>query len=393
MARPLHNFRHQKQATSPTMPARSDDASQTRRRDDTHLLPQPSLWKRFRERLALCPDTEPAQNVTRIVYVLLINAAITYVNGLGKVHVPSYVAPIGVVYILFSLASFAWMARVPVSQLRRVLYLIGDRGLLTLFLWSNGAWAAPFYMLYIWIDIGQPARFGRRHLLPCALFSVIGFGIVIFTNPYWISIRPLSFGLWFALLALPLYSNLFFKKQKYLSDQLAALATHDALTGLPNRRYLYDELASTISWSARHKRGFAVLFIDVDNFKRINDLRGHEVGDEALKGLARLLRQNVREEDCVTRLGGDEFVVVLKDVATRDTTHIAEKLRAYATWQDGDSDPVTVSIGVANFPGCGEDAETLVRNADMAMYQAKQKGKARIAICHGANTKDAKIVA
>jgi diguanylate cyclase (GGDEF)-like protein len=153
-------------------------------------------------------------------------------------------------------------------------------------------------------------------------------------------------------------------------------AGHDALTGLPNRTLLMDRLAHAVALAKRQAIGLAVLFLDIDAFKSINDRQGHDIGDEALKCVALRLLSCVREADTVGRLGGDEFVIVLTSVSgTADALLVAGKmLAALKAGYHASHDvlPLSASIGVSLFPEHGEDPATLIRNADTAMYLAKK---------------------
>jgi diguanylate cyclase (GGDEF)-like protein/PAS domain S-box-containing protein len=161
------------------------------------------------------------------------------------------------------------------------------------------------------------------------------------------------------------------------------LARYDSLTGLPNRNLFLSELDRAIARSKRHSKQFALCFIDLDRFKTINDTLGHEAGDELLKTMAARLRSAVRENDLVARLGGDEFVVLLEgsagvDMTVSDLNTVSQKLLA-ALGEPMDicanTFLVTGSIGIALYPGDGDDSVTLLRRADAAMYLAKDKGK------------------
>lgn len=166
-----------------------------------------------------------------------------------------------------------------------------------------------------------------------------------------------------------------------LALQMAHSAEHDALTGLPNRVLLNDRIGKAIAISMRHHRKSAVMFLDLDNFKPINDSLGHHVGDKLLQSVAQRLIECVRGGDTVSRLGGDEFVVLLAEVDSMDEAAAAANrmLRAISTVHSIDNHQLqlTTSIGVSFFPADGADAETLIRNADTAMYLAKQNGRQR----------------
>jgi diguanylate cyclase (GGDEF)-like protein len=159
------------------------------------------------------------------------------------------------------------------------------------------------------------------------------------------------------------------------NQHLQFLATHDNLTGLPNRILFFDRLEQAIKKSRRQKRRFALFFIDLDDFKRINDSFGHIVGDQVLQAVAKVLDHAVRDSDTVARLAGDEFMIILDDVrAISDIEAVARKInKAVSQPIDVPQETVimTVSIGISLFPEHGEDAETLLRKADAAMYHVK----------------------
>ncbi|GAA0752168.1 EAL domain-containing protein [Ideonella azotifigens] len=168
-------------------------------------------------------------------------------------------------------------------------------------------------------------------------------------------------------------------ERKAQEARIQHLAYHDALTGLPNRSLLMDRLALTLAHAQRQRGQMALLFLDLDRFKTINDTLGHLVGDEMLKCVAERLRAVLRDDDTVARLGGDEFVIVLPDIEdVADPAHVAEKLMASLSRPfqiDGHELHVTCSLGVSLFPRDGEDAETLLKFADTALYKAKGAGR------------------
>ena len=169
------------------------------------------------------------------------------------------------------------------------------------------------------------------------------------------------------------------KELSHANQNLQFLATHDTLTALPNRVLFFDRLEQTLKKSRRQKQHFALFFIDLDDFKRINDSFGHPVGDEVLKTVATFLSETIRDSDTVARLSGDEFVVILDNVRSHsDVESIAQKtLQAVAQPIELPEETVTITIcmGISIFPDDGEDIETLIRKADQAMYQAKQGNK------------------
>jgi diguanylate cyclase (GGDEF)-like protein len=162
-------------------------------------------------------------------------------------------------------------------------------------------------------------------------------------------------------------------------ERIEYLASHDSLTGLPNREMFNELLRYAIEAARRYQRRFAVLFIDLDRFKVINDSLGHDAGDVLLVEIASRLRGALRSSDVVARLGGDEFVVILEEAFERDDVErVARNLLAelgQPLQLGGHECHTTASIGIAMYPSDGSDVQTLTKNADMAMYLAKEDGK------------------
>jgi diguanylate cyclase (GGDEF)-like protein/PAS domain S-box-containing protein len=168
-------------------------------------------------------------------------------------------------------------------------------------------------------------------------------------------------------------------ERKQNEERIQYLASHDALTGLPNRAAFSEVLDITIRDAQRYGRCFAVLFVDLDRFKVINDTLGHEAGDALLKEMSQRLRTTVRSSDFVARLGGDEFVVMVREISDqKDVEVVAGKILAALVRPlaiAGHEYRVTASIGACMYPGGAQDEQALMKNADIAMYQAKEEGK------------------
>ena len=169
------------------------------------------------------------------------------------------------------------------------------------------------------------------------------------------------------------------EQRRAAEHRVEHLATHDPLTNLPNRRGLYEELGELIYRSRRYRYSSAIIYVDLDGFKNVNDHFGHEAGDRLLTQVSSLFKKIVRQTDSVARIGGDEFIVLITDI-DRETTLITkiEKLLQEAARPidfKGHRISVSASIGVALYPEHGENAETLLHRADQAMYQAKKQGK------------------
>lgn len=160
---------------------------------------------------------------------------------------------------------------------------------------------------------------------------------------------------------------------------LESLALNDPLTGLANRRLLAERMSMALAHARRNKSAMALVYLDLDGFKQINDTLGHGVGDVLLKMVAGRLVATVREEDTVARLGGDEFVIALRDVgdADRAATVALKVIEAVSQPYDieGQSVRITTSAGISIYPVHGEDADTLMKSADRALYEAKHAGK------------------
>jgi diguanylate cyclase (GGDEF)-like protein/PAS domain S-box-containing protein len=153
---------------------------------------------------------------------------------------------------------------------------------------------------------------------------------------------------------------------------LEFIATHDLLTTLPNRHLFFDRLDQAIHRSRRYHSSFAVLYIDLDHFKDINDQGGHDAGDEFLKKVADLFKHIIRDSDSVARIGGDEFAILLESIQSeKEAFAICERINA--AFNDKSMLGVTASIGISIYPRHGEDASLLLRCADHAMYKAKKQ--------------------
>ncbi|OGA08077.1 MAG: diguanylate cyclase [Betaproteobacteria bacterium RIFCSPHIGHO2_12_FULL_69_13] len=167
--------------------------------------------------------------------------------------------------------------------------------------------------------------------------------------------------------------------RKQAEERIQYLATHDGLTGLPNRTMFSQLLNLALETARRYRRKFAVLFIDLDRFKVINDSLGHEAGDTLLQETATRLKKVLRSSDIVARLGGDEFVVLLQEVKGAEQVAAAARKILSAVIKPmqilGQECRVTASIGVSMFPADAADEQSLMKNADIAMYLAKEEGK------------------
>ena len=168
-----------------------------------------------------------------------------------------------------------------------------------------------------------------------------------------------------------------------VNEQLRQLSVTDALTGLRNRRSFEERLAMEFSVARRRKRQLAVLLLDIDNFKRINDQRGHAAGDEVLRQLSMILRSTVRLPDMVARYGGEEFVVLLPESDAKGALGFARRLMDRMRKEIWDEEPVTISIGVGTLAPELTEGSEMVQRADEALYTAKRTGKNRVVVYEG----------
>lgn len=226
-------------------------------------------------------------------------------------------------------------------------------------------WPIISYRIKLYDSTRQVGLYSVERTLHCILIDTL-----------WVACASLLLAL---IIAIPL-RTLPLRALRKSQQRLVHMAHHDVLTGLPNRSLLNDRLNQAILYAQRYNRCVTLVFIDLDNFKTINDSLGHDVGDELLKQIAERMQRTVRRTDTVVRLGGDEFVIILFDQPDKSEsiTGVLQKIREVVSQPlsiDNHMLWVTCSMGLATYPDDGKDMVTLLKNADAAMYQAKALGR------------------
>ncbi len=336
---------------------------------------------------------ERAQSLVRIIVVsvvLITMSMLSYVGPSALSHAPFHLALVLVASYWF--VSLAWLigvrlARRP-SRWRRHLITLLDLSVTSATMSLADTLGAFFYPIYQWIIIGHGVRFGVRALSMATGISAVGFALVIATTPYWQHNLITASGLMIGLFVLPAYFLILLRQLHTLNQRLGVelektrhVASHDPLTGLANRHQFYAQMADDIRRARRHNSGFAVLFIDLDGFKTINDELGHHAGDKVLQEIAKRLHQSAREVDLAARLGGDEFAMIIDNIDNEQDVldpvqriaHIINQPVAIHNQQR----QLSASIGISLYPQHGTDPGSLTSNADLAMYEAKRQGKRR----------------
>ena len=277
----------------------------------------------------------------------------------------------------------------PVSMVNAMATLLADTvGIGVAMLLTGGAnspvvliWAANVAVAAIWIGV-------RRSLPVLAVTGAFLTAAVALDPTSELNLTEAQSAVFaFGILALVLtHGGVVAARQRAALSRIAAAeaeALRDPLTGLANRRAFEQRLPDEVERSERYRRPLSLLMIDLDDFKRVNDTRGHIAGDAVLVEVARQLRREMRAPDMVVRLGGEEFVMVLPETDEVAAFGLAERLRARIL-ESSASDGVTVSIGVASTPKAASTAVGLIHTADEALYEAKRSGKNRTVIAGAA---------
>ena len=232
------------------------------------------------------------------------------------------------------------------------------------------------FLVYLAIILGNGMRYGSRQFAEAAIGSFILGGLVLSSRfaEYVNALSVAGIFLPFFIGVIVLYSYSLLRNNERTREQLEFASTNDMLTGLLNRRGLYERTDELFKSLGEQKRRVAILFLDLDGFKAVNDFHGHHAGDQVLKDIAALFRAAIRKRDIAARLGGDEFVIIMPDTTIDQATHVARRLQheissSSKKWERDIA--VTLSIGMGEAPDHGNDLETVLARVDNAMYESK----------------------
>lgn len=288
----------------------------------------------------------------------------------------------------------------PWRRYDRNLFLVVSLGsicLITMAVYFSGGWASPFFSLYFFVVAFAALYYSARVAALVVFLTILAsLGPEIYDPaaarlaehamvrvPSYLA---LAFVSWYMAQEIGRRERLRGESERKLGemrelrDRFRREAYTDRLTGLPNRAHFDDLLQKEIKRARRHGENFALVFFDVDDFKLVNDVRGHEVGDDVLRFLAEVLRNSARETDTVARQGGEEFTALLPGTPLTGAREFFERVRLGAAHR-GELKlgfPLRLSGGVAVFPQDAEDPDDLLKAADLAMYKAKRQGKDRL---------------
>lgn len=355
---------------------------------------QRDMFAFIRGRFVKRHDSEHSQAIIRIIIACVLLAYIFYFNAEEDFVARHTVSSVVAFSFLSAIGLFVSIIIWPQpSRLRRLMGMALDFSTLAYLMYTMEEKGISIFSLFLWVTIGNGLRYGKHYLHAAMAMSIVSFVVVINFSDYWKAQWSFNTGLLIGMVVLPLYfSNLLRRlneqnnELKKLYEQMTRHAIYDSLTNLPNRKHFDDHLAEAILAAKRDKKSFAILYLDLDGFKNINDALGHGVGDKIIEHTARRLEQCIRKGDFVARVGGDEFTILLRDITAHDVTKVAEKTiealsRPFTI--DANDLRITTSIGVATYPDNGTDASTLIQNADGAMYEAKRSGKNRYRVRDG----------
>jgi diguanylate cyclase (GGDEF)-like protein len=337
------------------------------------------------------PSLEWGQAKLRLLYTgfALMFFATAGLSGVPDLPHWGLGAGIAAGFLVTSTAWAWWIWHRPGDfPLRRASAALADNLMVSGAAYLGGPLGVVFYPFFLQSIVGHGMRFGIRSLRVASTSAAVGFGVVILASDHWRERPVVAVALWCGLLILPLS---YYRLLERLRDAKSALerelnqtvyaATHDSLTDLANRGYFVQRLDELIDSSQRCGEGFALLYLDLDGFKPINDAFGHAAGDRVLVEVAAVLRHCARRPDLSARLGGDEFAVLVRHVTNEEVLDKLVRRLLIGILEVGRGLPgapaLSASVGISLYPVHGTVAGDLLSVADSAMYRAKREGRGR----------------
>jgi diguanylate cyclase (GGDEF)-like protein len=342
------------------------------------MKPLLAFWQaRVRDRA----DSEHAQALVRTVVVWLLLVHTAWLAAAER-DTAVVLWAVNVFSAGFSLALLARVLHTPrVSPFRRMLGAVHDNVCVTIWLYHAGPTGALALFVYPFVTVGNGFRYGVRYLALSGVLGAAGIALLLTRAPGWSSDSMFGAGFLLSHVVVTFYTGALLRQLYSTQRKLRTMATHDPLTGLPNRRWFMETLSRMMSSGAT--RQLACLYVDLDGFKCVNDRYGHNTGDRLLNEVGAAVLRCVRMTDVVARLGGDEFTVVLtspcspqhaREVAAR----IIRAVEGIAV-VDGHPVDISASIGISFLPAGEADhlvgSDEVLKAADAAMYAAKRSGR------------------
>ncbi len=320
-------------------------------------------------------DEQRSQFITRYLFAAL---GLAYFN-LGDPVTRDYehLVAVNIVHLVYFALTTAFLVhawRHTLSPLRLRLAMWTDLIAVSCAVMVDANAMSPAYLVYLVIILGNGMRYGMRMFAEAALGS-LGLGVIVLSlrfNDYvsTLSVATVFFIMFIAIIVA--YSYSLMANVDRARRELELASSSDLLTGLLNRRGLYEHIETLFRSSKVSDCRAAILFADLDGFKSVNDVHGHQMGDRVLKEVASCIASCIREDDIAARFGGDEFVVIMPDTDADQAGAVARRLReSVSRWSQEHQIALSISIGMGEIPGHGQDFHSVLERVDHAMYRSK----------------------
>lgn len=348
---------------------------------------------------AITSDHERTQSSVRLIMTSSIFLLMLFINSFQHtIHRPGLI--LMAVYYVFAVGQYFWIRLQPDAHHhpRKIFAIFADQSFVAGIAILGGESASYFHFVALWVSIGNGIRYGSKYMYLSNLVGTLGFTSVIIFSPYWREMWTVGVGVIIGLNLIPPYVAKLIRTLEDTQKELAHIVSHDSLTGLLNRRELEMRVTAAMARTSRHQQCMALIYLDLDGFKDVNDEAGHAAGDRLLQSIAKKVGERLRKGDTFIRLGGDEFIVLAEGLKTpSDASILAEtiiteveatRISSDAHRKNTSADDqkvhnsqeygVSASVGIAIFSGMeGEciSAEDLLCQADSAMYLSKKGGE------------------